>query len=193
MAGIGQLAEDDELAGVALGVFGDVGEQDAEGRFEALAADEAGGVEVSGGLGEGDRGSVGAFEGGEEFGPGGAGEVFGFEEGELGFVEGFAAGVGKEAVDGAGEVAELEADGGFFEGLGPELGVVEGGGPAADFVEGLFEGAAEEAGDGREIGEAAGEPGFHGFRLAHGAGGGGLFLGYSRFRPFVFNTFWVIP
>jgi hypothetical protein len=190
MAGIGELAKDDELPGVALGVLGDMREEDAEGRFEALTADEAGGIEVRGGLGEGGRGGVGAFEGGEEFGLGGAGEVFGFEECELGFVEGFAAGVGEKAVDGAGEVAKLEADGGFFEGLGPEPDVVEGGGPVADFVERLFEGAAEEAGDGREIRKAAGEPGFHGFRLTHG---GGISLGYSRARFFIFNNFWVIP
>jgi hypothetical protein len=59
---IGEFAEDDELTGMALGVFGDVGEENAERRFQTLAADVAGGFEVLGVLGEVVGGFVGCFD-----------------------------------------------------------------------------------------------------------------------------------
>lgn len=136
-----------------LRVFGDVAEQEAEGDFDALAADGAGiaVVEVvekaEFGLDAGEDGGDGGEEGVALAGA----LVFGGEEVELGGGEWAAEGVGPEAVDGAGEVAEVEGDG----------GVGRGGGPAVEVGEGVIEGAGQEAAEGIEIGVFSGEPGLH--------------------------------
>lgn len=95
----------------------------------------------------------------------GSGGGFGFEKLELFGGQGLAVGVGDEAVDGAGEVAELEADGAGGGVVLPDLFFGEAGGPVADVGFGLVERAAEEARDGREGGVGAGEPGFHSFMV----------------------------
>ena len=68
------------------------------------------------------------MEVGEECFTRGVGVELGGEGGELGCVERGAFGVGEEAVEGAGDVAEVEGDGGEVVGAGVALGVGEGGG-----------------------------------------------------------------
>lgn len=138
---------------MALGVFGDVAEEEAEGDFDLLATDVAG-VAVVDVFHHAELlvdAIVGFFDVGEEgVAVAGAG-VFGGEVGELVFVERGAEGVGEEAVDRAGEVAELKGD----------LGIGLGGGPAVEVGEGVIEGTGEETAEGVEVGVLAGEPGFH--------------------------------
>jgi len=138
---------------VPLGVLGDVTEQEAERDFDALAADVAGVAEVEV-FEQAEFGLHAVKDGGDggEEGVAVAGAlVFGGEEGELGGGELAAEGVGPKAVDRAGEVAEVEGDG----------GVGCGGGPAVEVGEGVVEGAGQQATEGIEIGVAAGQPGFH--------------------------------
>jgi len=68
---------------MALRVFGDVAEQDAEGSFQALAADVARFVEAGGGFGEMSNGGVSCFHSGQELRLGGAGFGLTTEEREL--------------------------------------------------------------------------------------------------------------
>lgn len=148
---------------MALGVLSEVKEESADGSWQLAAADAAE-VRVGGGISGANEGFgviEGLPDGGEEFGKGGGGVHFVAEGGELGLGELFTAEVGGEAVEAAGDVAELEPGGGEAGGGGPEGGVVEAGGPVEDFVTDLHEGVADAGAEGVEVGQCAAEPRFH--------------------------------
>lgn len=138
-----------------MGVFGKVKKQSADGGGQ-LAASDTPEFGVGCGVCGADEG-FGVLEclvdGGEEVGKGGGGIHFVAEYGELGLGELFAAEVGGEAVEAAGDVAEVEPGRGEAGGGGPEGGVVEAGGPVEDFVTDLHEGVADAGAEGVEVGQ----------------------------------------
>lgn len=102
----------DGLAGVALGMVGDVNEKATEGSGNPVAADVAGRFK---GLREGEdagtAGSHGVVEFGEDFGVGSLQVRFGAQGGELVRAERLPFRVGKQAVERAGDVTDLEGYG----------------------------------------------------------------------------------
>jgi hypothetical protein len=145
---------------VALGVFGDVAEEEAERDFDALATDVAGFavVEVFEHAELGLDAVKDFGDGGEEFVAVAGALVFGGEVGQLDGFELGAEGVSPEAVDRASDVAEVEG----------EVGVGLGRGPTAEVGEGVIEGAGQEAAQRIEIGVFAGQPRFHIPRISYG-------------------------
>jgi hypothetical protein len=102
------------LASVALSVVGDVDEEAADGGRELFAADGARGFQVCGGeIADASGGVVEAFvKFVEERSNGDARLRFRFHGGELRFGELIVFGVGEQAVDAAGDVADVKCDGG---------------------------------------------------------------------------------
>ena len=127
---------------MALGVVGDVDHRSADGGGELLAADAAEGFQVGRGEGADALRCVreGDFKLGDELGERLAALLLGpvllsLERGELLGGELAALGIGEQAVGGAGDVAQVEGDGGQAEGLGVDFSAGEAGGPAGDVVE----------------------------------------------------------
>lgn len=152
---------------MALGVVGAVNEQAGDRGGQGFAANSAGLGKISGGEGADARegGVESGVEFGEEGGFGGAGVAFGFERFELDGAELVAFGVGEQAVEGAGDVAEMKGDGGHVAGAGIEHGVGEWGAGSVDVLAGELEGMNDGAEDGGKVGVGAAEPGFHGIRV----------------------------
>jgi len=167
---LGQLVSDgeeefrgrDQLAGVALGVVGDVNEEPTDGRGESPATDGARAFEIGcGQIANAHGGVVEALmklvkdcsNGSVWFG-------FGFEHGELGIVELLAFGVSKESVDAAGDMADVESDGWQAVGLGMKVFLAETEAPVVDTFESEFEGVEDGEMDGGKVFGVAAEPGF---------------------------------
>src|SRR6185437_4812384 len=150
------------LAGVALRMIGHVNECAAHAGGQLLASDAArliviaDGQDTNADCGLGER----CFEFGEEIGERfGAGllSLHGCElvRGELG-----AFGVGKNAVDGARDVLEVERHGGKTPRPRVDLGVCEAVGPFADVIERQFERVENGTADSRDVRMGAAKPGF---------------------------------
>lgn len=163
----GELADPDQLCGgdgltdVALGVFRAVDEEADDGGGEGFAAHGARLVE-GGGRDEADA-ARGLAEGGAEFGEDdlgiGDGGLLGVECVELGGGERTGFRVGEQAVEAAGDVAEVEGDGGQAVGTSVDLGVGQRGDPAGGIFAGELEGVEDLAAGGVDLGEGAAEPG----------------------------------
>ncbi len=108
-----ELGGGDDLAGVALGVVGDVDEEAADGGGELLAADRTREFEVGGGQ-IADTG-CGVVEGFVKFvedsSNGGGGFRFRFQGSELRVGQLIVLGVGEEAIDAAGDVTHVKSNG----------------------------------------------------------------------------------
>ena len=152
----------DGLADVALGVVGAVDEQAGDGGGEGGATDAARGVVLLGR--ESADASGGGAQGGVEFGEdrvaGGVGIEFGAEGGELSCVELGAFGVAEQAVEAAGDVADVEGYGREAEWAGVDFRASEVGAPFGDVFFGEFERMEDGTLDGIDFGEGAAEPGF---------------------------------
>lgn len=151
---------------MALGVIGAVDEEAADGGGESFAADGAGLGEVEVGIGgegvdAGEGGVQAPVEFAEKIGFGGGWIALGLERGELGLAELAAFGIGEEAVEAAGDVAQVEGDGSYAGGAGVEGGFGKLGEGSVDVFTGELEGMDDGAEDGREAGVGAAEPGFH--------------------------------
>ena len=91
---------------------------------------------------------------------GGSGVQFGAEGGFLCGIELRAFGVAEQAVEAAGDVAEMERDRSEAEGTGVEFGFAEGRAPFCAVFGCEFERVKNSALDGVYFGERAAEPGF---------------------------------
>lgn len=145
---------------MALGVFGDVAQQEPHRHLDALAAHVAGFAVVE--VFEHAELGLHAFkdrgDAGEEIFAVSGSLGFVLQRGELVFRELAAEGVGPEAVHRSGNVAEVEGD----------AGVGFGRGPFADIGEGVIQGAGQEPADWVQIGVFARQPRFHKFRISYG-------------------------
>src|SRR5262249_39035981 len=132
--GLEEFGGGDDLAGVALGVVGDVNQEAAGGGGGVVAGDGGGGVGAGGG-GVADT-SGGSVDGGlkffEEFTAGAGGIGFGVECGELRAAKRITFGVGEETVEAAGDVADMEGDRRESVGLGVKIFVAQPGAPVID-------------------------------------------------------------
>jgi len=127
---------------VALGVVGDVDEGSAEAGGELLAAHGARLLQVL--RGQRANASEGAGDGrldsGDQFGERLAARLLRFLKGELFIGEATALGVGQDAVDGAGDMAELGCNRREPQRHCVDLRITQAGGPLVQVVQRKFEG-----------------------------------------------------
>ena len=149
-------------------MVGAVDEKAADGGGQGLAADGAGLLEVGGG--EGGDAAEGSVEAGVEFGEE---DVFGSrirvggvefeaERLELGGGQVGALGIGEQAVEAAGDVAQMEGNRGDATGsqAGVEGGGGQGGAGGVDVLAGKLEGVDDGAEDGGKASVCTAEPRF---------------------------------
>jgi hypothetical protein len=86
----------------------------------------------------------------------------------LGGIERAGFGVSEEAVEGVGNVEEVEGDGGEVARTGDELILAEGAAPAVEIFMSKLEGVENGARDGGDVGVSAAEPRFGGGYCAGG-------------------------
>lgn len=159
---------------MALGVVGDVDEQAADAGRQLLAPNAAEGSGVNRCQGKDALFATreGCLHLGEQVGAGLVSTLLKFEGCKLVWRKLVAFRVGEQAVEAAGDVPQLEADGGQAEGLGVHLGSGEAVSPLGDIFPGEVEGVQDATGYGGNLGAGAGKPGFEGWC---GLGSGGRF------------------
>jgi len=156
------LAGDDGLADVTLGVIGDVDEQTGNGCRRSLSTDRQGPVEVVGleGTHAGSGISQSGGELGEQLLAGGGRFQFGLERGLLPVIEPAAFGVGQQAINAARDMAQLKSYGSQAGRPSVEFFVGECGTPMIEILPGEFEGMHDGPLHRGNVGMGSTQPGF---------------------------------
>lgn len=159
----------DDLAGVALGVVGDMDEEAAYGGGELLTADGAGEFEV--GAGQIANAGGGVIEGFVEFlqdrSNGDDRVGFSFQRSELRIGEVVAFGVGEEPIDATGDVTDVKGEGRQAVRLGVKVFLREAEAPVIDIFGCEVEGIKDGEVDCGQVFFSAAEPGLGIFRRNH--------------------------